>query len=660
MSIQLASSQDNEEPAVLAKCLQYASLGWKLFPCHGITEQGQSTSNTTFGDSTNLGKRPATTNGHKDATSDPETIKRWWHAQPRYNIGVNCKASGFFVIDIDPRHGGDQSFSKFLELLGVELPETVTASTGEYPSKVGSLRGRHLYFRCDPSETLIGNLEGIGLPGIDIKFNGYVIVPPSSHSSGVEYSWVVDREPWAIPIATAPEFLLNKLRRASTKAIELSPTSMLKAGGSVGAFRLQTAHDELKEHCRRVRQLKRGERNSGLNAAAYSMGRLIGGREITLGEVVRELTAAAREVFTDEGGESEIASILRMSGGALESGAAKPRSLPKITVVSPPDQPANPAALTDDEYLKKFNKINLRELWADESEEEWLVPGIICEARGHTWYSEPGIGKSLMIREMCACLAIGRSVFGFPALDPMPVLYIDHENIPRTDIKRSLVDMGFSAETLEENFHLFSFPDFAPFDHPSGGLELDRVLDILNPRLVIIDTASRTVDGKENDNDTWINFYNHTGKRLKERGIAYIRIDHTGKNADAGPRGGSAKKGDVDLVWYLKEVVKEKKFRIINEKHRVPIPKDVYEITRELGPLMHTIITSLPWASYIESVNKHESVVRLIEDFVSKNPKHPTGIKALYEALKEECKAMGVSRNFFDEARTGFLNGQIE
>jgi hypothetical protein len=56
------------------------------------------------------------------------------------------------------------------------------------------------------------------------------------------------------------------------------------------------------------------------------------------------------------------------------------------------------------------------------------------------------------------------------------------------------------------------------------------------------------VDGKENDNDTWLAFYNYAGRELKSRRIAYVRLDDIGKNAGAGARGGSAKKSDADFL----------------------------------------------------------------------------------------------------------------
>ena len=220
--------------------------------------------------------------------------------------------------------------------------------------------------------------------------------------------------------------------------------------------------------------------------------------------------------------------------------------------------------------------------------------------------------------------------------------------------------MGFNAEELEEHFHLLSFPDFAPFDVPQGGAELMKVVSILKPKLVVMDTASRTVQGKENDNNTWLDFYNYTGKLLKAAGIAYIRIDHTGKNADAGQRGGSAKKGDVDLVWYLKEIKKETVFLFENQKHRVPIEKLKFAVKRELLPLRHVLENALDWRVLADSFAKHELATEMIGEFLEENPSHPRGIAKLYAAIKEQLLAKGITKRQFESAQKELFNPSSE
>ena len=72
-----------------------------------------------------------------------------------------------------------------------------------------------------------------------------------------------------------------------------------------------------------------------------------------------------------------------------------------------------------------------------------------------------------------------------------------------------------------------------------------------NVEAVVIDTLSRVCEGDENSNDTFNNFYKHTGVALKSRGIALLRLDHSGKDEAKGMRGASAKTTDVDVVWQL-------------------------------------------------------------------------------------------------------------
>jgi putative DNA primase/helicase len=172
-----------------------------------------------------MGKHPASINGQKDGTTDTATIAGWWTDNPRYNIGVYCKPSGFFVIDIDPRSGGDVSFLKFEELVEGALPPTVEAETGVYSHKGRNVRGRHLYYRIDGNEQLIGNLKALGLEGIDIKHNGYVLVAPSRHASGVEYQWKSGHAPWEMQMAEAPEELLVSLRKRGRTGSKVNPYS---------------------------------------------------------------------------------------------------------------------------------------------------------------------------------------------------------------------------------------------------------------------------------------------------------------------------------------------------------------------------------------------------------------------------------------------------
>jgi len=200
----------------------YAQLGWEILPVHGVNPiTAKCTCNRNHKDPRENGKHPASQNGQKDATTDLAQIEQWWTENPEYNIGVMSRSSGFFVIDIDPRSGGDAAYEKLLEAVGGELPPTVEAITGTYwDSESGeSTRGRHLIFKCGPDEKFLGNLKALGLDGIDVKYNGYILIAPSRHFTGVCYEWAPGRAPWQIGIAEAPEELMNLIRSGKSRAL---------------------------------------------------------------------------------------------------------------------------------------------------------------------------------------------------------------------------------------------------------------------------------------------------------------------------------------------------------------------------------------------------------------------------------------------------------
>jgi P4 family phage/plasmid primase-like protien len=201
----------------------YAQQGWVVHPCHGIADSGKCTCNSPHTDPKDMGKHPALNSWNTAATSELLQVDAWWQDNPEYNIGVFCRPSGFFVIDIDPRSGGNESFLKFEAMVEGALPPTVEAETGVYSMGGKTVRGRHLYYKIDENEQLIGNLKAAGLPGIDIKHNGYVLAPPSRHVSGVTYQWRAGHAPWEMNIAEAPEDLLSGLRKKGRRLGGVNP-----------------------------------------------------------------------------------------------------------------------------------------------------------------------------------------------------------------------------------------------------------------------------------------------------------------------------------------------------------------------------------------------------------------------------------------------------
>lgn len=182
---------------------------------------------------------------------------------------------------------------------------------------------------------------------------------------------------------------------------------------------------------------------------------------------------------------------------------------------------------------------------------EWLVEKWWpVESHLHI-FAAPKTGKSLLMLWISANLALGRDPFTWEATKRQRVLYIDNEMTQR-DVVERLRDMDIDFGELIGWLFYYQYPQIPPMDTKEGGETLLRLCRRDEVSVVSIDTLSRVVKGEENSNDTYRNFYNHTGRLLKANGIAMARLDHAG-HAGNHSRGASAKADDVDLVYLLRK-----------------------------------------------------------------------------------------------------------
>lgn len=191
---------------VLDKCKSISSLlsnDFYVYPCHGVTIFGCGCGKA-HSDPKEWGKHPSGGASSKLATIEPAAIT-WWLNNPLDNVAINPKMSGCVVIDIDPRSGGHLSWQRLIAEHGLEVPHTVKTLTGTTQFPDGSeMRGSHLWYKVKEGASFHGNLNHLGLYGIDIKHNGGVMAPPSRHGSGAIYEWGVAAAPNETAIADLP------------------------------------------------------------------------------------------------------------------------------------------------------------------------------------------------------------------------------------------------------------------------------------------------------------------------------------------------------------------------------------------------------------------------------------------------------------------------
>jgi hypothetical protein len=171
-------SQDQGKAAALG----YLSRGWSVLPVRPRD------------------KRPLIRwESLQEARPSEADLADWFRRWPDANLGIVTGAiSNLIVLDIDPKHGGDDTLERLERRFG-RLPTTVESHTGG--------GGRHLYFR-HPGYP-VRNRAGIG-QGIDLRGDGgYVVAPPSIHPTGQRYVWLPGRSPEELALAPLPRWLLT-------------------------------------------------------------------------------------------------------------------------------------------------------------------------------------------------------------------------------------------------------------------------------------------------------------------------------------------------------------------------------------------------------------------------------------------------------------------
>lgn len=187
------------------------SLGWRVVPAH--REE----------------KWPGIKNWTELATTDIEQLKDWWGGT---HIGRNVcvvtgQGSGIWVLDVDPRHGGDVTLARLVAEHG-PLPETLIIDT---PSG-----GQHYYWTYpDEGEiktgTNLGTVDG-EMTGLDTRGEGgQVMAPYTARVAGVYKPRNAEN---TFEITRAPAWLESLARKVKRSERETSGDGNWASGNLPG------------------------------------------------------------------------------------------------------------------------------------------------------------------------------------------------------------------------------------------------------------------------------------------------------------------------------------------------------------------------------------------------------------------------------------------
>jgi AAA domain len=252
------------------------------------------------------------------------------------------------------------------------------------------------------------------------------------------------------------------------------------------------------------------------------------------------------------------------------------RALASAPSKSPKGELSNTIRASDDDLLARLGAIEFTPDWwerDDDSAQDWALFPLVPKSRGCSLVAPAGAKKSLLTLSLCAS-----AVLGSASRPPVRVLYVDYE-MTEVDVRERLMDMGYGPSHDLSGLVYLSVPDIPALNTREGGLALLQVAKVAKPDVIVLDTFSRAVVGPENDAAVAQDYYRHTGSPLKAEGIAVLRLDHTGKSIEAGARGSSAKRDDVDLAWIMSRSEGQdgkERLSIKSDKHRVNwVPREI-------------------------------------------------------------------------------------
>jgi RecA-family ATPase len=509
-----------QHQALLGAALGHAADGRPVFPCDRTT------------------KKPHTKNGFHDATKDPGQIEQWWRNEyPGAAIGTPTgPTSGFWILDIDPRHGGPASLAKLEEQFGA-LPTTMMSTT---PGG-----GTHYFFRWR-DELKVRNSESEVGQGVDVRGSGgYAILPPSVRTDG-EYRWhpdcaaLIDAPDWLV------ELTLKKPKHNGADTAQKANGYDRASGEGATAWALAA----LEREAAAVASAAEGTRNKTLNKAAFSLAQIVAGGGLPESEVRDRLTTAAHAVglAADE--------IRRTIDSAFAAGQEHPRTKPEHERREEPPHKDRPLI---------FANIDA---WASRAppEREWAVLDRFPLRNVSLLSGEGSVGKSILLLQLGVAHVLGKDwLRTLP--EPGAVVYLnaeDEEDELHRRLRTIAEHYGATLADLKDHLHIvplagqdavLGYPDRAGQIKATPLFQrLKEAVCDIRPKMIGLDTGADIFGGNEIDRSQTRQFIGLLRQLAIAGNAGVIVCTHpslTGINSGSGLSGSTAWHNSVRARAYL-------------------------------------------------------------------------------------------------------------
>ena len=460
--------------------LIYASWGWHVLP---VVPNG---------------KVPATQHGVKDATTDPEQITRWWAQNPDFNIGIAAgERSGIVVFDVDPRNGGDASWTAWLDANG-KTPDgamQLTAGGGEHHIGVYDPEIRS----CKLTE------------GVDLLADGRYFVAFPSSIEGRTYEWEASSSPFdgVAPFSVPTSWMTayRAMRKPENRLVT-------NTGGG----------------------LIQGSRNNGLTALGGAMRRY----GMTEAEIMAALSIANETRCEIPLPSSELSQIVR----------SVCRYEPEADVAAAAGVGAEAAEAILDATraeVQEYFFTRATSYLSQPAPIQWIVKGWVPDFGVTMIYGESGGGKTFLALDIACHIAAGLDWHGHRTKKGIAVYMAGEGNYGI----RQRVAAWCKDHQLDRLDNLLISNKAIDLDSPSASAQIIKAVRELTTEDVAhitVDTVNNHMAGNENDaKDTrnMLNAVQIVGRALNA-GMALVH--HTGNAIEAKhrARGSSAWKASMD------------------------------------------------------------------------------------------------------------------
>jgi hypothetical protein len=484
----------------LKAALAYAAKGYHVFPCW----QGS--------------KKPATRHGYKDASCDPDVVKKLFD-RSNLNVAIATGASRLVVIDVDGEVG-----VRSMEALRLEgpFPETYTVKTRS--------GGKHYYFTAPAGVNISNSTCGLA-PGIDVRADGgHVVAPPSfvgadSKAPEGSYTVAIDGDVQALPTWLAER--LVKGTSAGQKPADSVCTSA------------EHHYPETTENIARIHAgLDLRTSADGWSSEQQwfltmlevrSLRDLAGWQDTTAWKLFDNWSRGVGGNYDEEGN--------RRRWDHRDPPVANPRTYASILQnVAEPPVLAAPAS-----RFRLYKASDLAAL----PPQTWHVKGLLPHRGLASIYGASGSGKTFIVLDLALHITLGMDWFG-RRTTPCPVIYVALEGTG-----------GIRNRILAwEQHHGASAPDaFRVVVDPVSligdcvGLSKELQTETLTGGVIFIDTLNQSAPGKDENSSEDMGEIIAAAKTLQSHtGSLVVLVHHTGKDASRGLRGHSSLHAALDAA----------------------------------------------------------------------------------------------------------------